>query len=508
MIFKKPSEGELRDVAENLNIDLTDDELETFRELVALTLEDLESIHSLTEPSVPPEDISYTDRSPTHRPEGEKNPHNVWITRCTVEGASDGPLTDLTFGLKDNISLAGVEMTCGSHLLEGYVPDVDATVVQRLLDAGATILGKTNMESFSFSSSSDTSDFGTVTNPYDESRTVGGSSSGSAAAVATGEVDVALGCDQGASVRVPAACCGIVGLDPTAGLIPYTGIFPLDPTIDKVGPMARTVEDTARTLDAIAGRDGLDPRQPRQVPVDSYTDALVDDVTGLTIGVLTEGFEIDGSNPDVNETVRAALDELEALGAETTDVSVPLHPDAITLGYMIWGFGGLQTFKQGGQGSLLDGWYDTGLMEVFGKFRRTRADDLPEEGKATLLAMEYIDDKYGAVTYGRAQNIRRKLEARLNALFEEVDLLAMPTMPIEPFVMDDQANRSDQTFQTFTMCRNTVTSSLTDHPSVSLPCGTVSGLPVGLMLVGDHFAESTLLRAGYAFERNVDWKAA
>ncbi|MFB6183600.1 MAG: amidase [Haloarculaceae archaeon] len=507
MIFTKPSKAELRDVAGTLNIDLTDEEAEAFQELVALTLADLESIHSLPEPSVAPEDVTYGDRSPTHRPTGDDNPHNVWITKCRVDGAASGPLDGTTVGLKDNISLAGVEMTCGSRLLEGYVPDVDATVVRRLLDAGATIAGKTNMESFSFSSSSDTSDFGAVTNPRDESRTVGGSSSGSAAAVALGEVDVALGCDQGASVRVPASCCGIVGLDPTAGLVPYTGIFPLDPTIDKVGPMARTVADAARTLEAVAGTDGLDPRQPPTVPVDDYTNALVDDVSDLTVGVLAEGFEVEDSDPDVNETVRSALDRLESLGAATESVSVPLHHDAITVGYMIWGFGGLQTFTQGGQGSLLDGWYDTGLMETFGKFRRARADDLPDEGKTTLLTMEYIDEKYGTATYGRAQNVRRELRRQFDDVFEDVDLVAIPTMPIPPFVMDDDADRVERTFRTLTMCRNTVTSSLTDHPSISVPCGTVEGVPVGLLLVGDHFAESTLLRAAHAFERNVDWQA-
>ncbi|MEA5389215.1 amidase family protein [Haloarculaceae archaeon H-GB11] len=272
--------------------------------------------------------------------------------------------------------------------------------------------------------------------------------------------------------------------------------------------MARTVADAARTLEATAGSDGLDPRQPPDVPTESYTHALVDDIQDLTVGLLTEGFAIDESDSDVNETVLDAVDRLEGLGAEITEVSVPLHHDAITLGYMIWGFGGLQTFKQGGQGSLLDGWYNTGLMETFGKFRRARADDLPAEGKATLLAMEYVDEKYGSVTYGRAQNIREDLKHQLNAIFEDVDLVAMPTMPIAPFEMDDDADRTEQAFRTFTMCRNTVTSSLTKHPSISIPCGTVEGLPTGLMLVGDHFEESTLLRAAYTFEQQVDWRQA
>jgi amidase len=234
-------------------------------------------------------------------------------------------------------------------LFEGYVPEIDATIVTRLLNAGATITGKLNMESFAFSGSSDTSDFGTVTNPRAPEYIAGGSSSGSGAAVAAGEVDVAIGGDQGGSIRIQSSCCGIVGIKLTTGLVPYTGIFPIDSTLDHTGPMAEALE-------VMAGTDGLDPRQPAGLDPDPYTDALVDDIEGTTVAVPKEGFDREESDPEVNATVRDAIETLESLGAETVEVSVPRHLDSLALWIAIAGYGGVQTLKQGGTGSLLDGW--------------------------------------------------------------------------------------------------------------------------------------------------------
>lgn len=503
MEFEQLSEHDLQEAADRLNIDVPTSDVAYYRRIVDDSLSELACIHELEEPDLPPITRTHDVNRSSHRPADTENPHNAWITRCDIEADATGPLTGTTVGLKDSIALAGVEMTCGSTLFEGYIPEIDATVVDRLLDAGARITGKCNMESFAFSASSDTSDFGTVTNPEDPGRIAGGSSSGSAAAVAAGDVDVTLGCDQGASVRVPAACCGVVGLDPTTGLVPYTGIFPMDPTIDSVGPIAQTARETADVLSAIAGVDGLDPRQPPAVQTSEYPEAIGKGVDGLQIGVLQEGFEVEDTDERIVSTVMDALDTYEHLGAETSDVSLPLHHDAVSLGFVIWAYGALQTFTNGGQGALLDGWYDTDLMEAVGTRRRTRADSLPKGGKATLIAMQYLADHYGAVTYGRAQNLRYRLRNEVDELLSSVDVLALPTMPVLPFELESDDAATDRAQHTITLCRNTATSSLTNHPSISIPCGFVDGVPVGLLLIADHYDEQTLLRAADAFEKRI-----
>jgi amidase len=507
MVFTRPTAADLREAAARLRIDIPDDDFDYYRGVVDGSLAQLERIHELEEPAL--SDLEFVEElnepkgvdRPSYRPLDSENPHNAWITRCDVSRDVAGPLAGTTVGLKDSIALANVEMTCGSTLLEGYVPDVDATVVDRLLSAGARIVGKCNMESFAFSASSDTSDFGTVTNPEDPTRIAGGSSSGSAAAVAADEVDVALGSDQGASVRVPAACCGVVGLDPTPGLVPNTGVFPMDPTIDNVGPIARSTRAVAETLDVISGADNLDPRQPLTLRTDDYTATLGEPVDDLRIGVLEEGFAVEGTDPRVVDVVVDAIESYERLGVETTNVSLPAHVDAVSLGFMIWAYGAFQTFKNGGQGALLEGWYDTRLMDAFGKRRRDYADDLSKQGKATLVTMQYLSDRYSTATYGKAQNLRYGLRQEIDGLLSSVDLLALPTMPVVPFELDADESAVERATNTITLCRNTATSSLTANPSISVPCGTVDGVPVGLLLVADSYEEQTLLRAADAFER-------
>ncbi|MBX0297217.1 amidase [Haloarcula nitratireducens] len=503
MTFELPPADDLREIANQLALDISTADMEYYRTVVEESLDELEQVHELESPSLPPTQRQFgTDRS-SYQPDKSENPHNAWITRCDVAADVSGPLDGTTIGLKDSIALAGVEMTCGSSLLEGYTPEIDATVVSRLLAAGARITGKCNMENFAFSASSETSDFGAVTNPAAPMRIAGGSSSGSAAAVAGEEVDVALGCDQGASIRVPAACCGIIGLDPTTGLVPYTGIFPMDPTIDSVGPMARTVREVAEVLDVIAGVDGLDPRQGPAVQTSDYTATLDDNVGDLEIGVLNEGFEGDATDDRVVEAVQDAVDTYERLGAETTAVSVPLHHDAVSIGFTIWAYGALQAFTNGGQGVHHDGWYDTDLMTAFAERRSTCADGLSEEGKATLIAMQHLADRHGGATYGRAQNLRFRLKREFDELLSTVDVLALPTMPILPFERRDDIPEVERTRRTITLCRNTATSSLTKHPSISIPYGSIDGVPVGVLLIADHYDEQTLLKTAAALQETA-----
>jgi amidase len=507
MPIRRPSQEELLEIAEDAGMPLNEQELEDYGELVDGTLETLERVQQIPEPTFSPHETSYPDRTGAYRPDPENNPHNVWINKVEVEGASDGPLSGKTIGLKDHVSLAGVEMTCGSQVLEGYVPDIDATIVERLLDAGGTITGKLNMESFAFSGSSDTSDFGTVTNPRAPGHIAGGSSSGSGAAPAADEVDIAIGGDQGGSIRIPASCCGIVGIKPTTGLVPYTGIFPIDNSLDHSGPMAKTVEDVATALEVMAGPDGLDPRQPSGLEAGSYTDSLVDDPSELTIAVLEEGFDREESDPDVNETVREALADLEEMGAETFEVSLPRYLDSLALWIAIAGQGGIQMLKQGGVGSLYDGWYNSGLAEAYSKFRHSDGRDFPASVKTTWLAMEYLNRQTkGSSFYAKGQNITLQMRRDIDEILEDADVIAMPTIPLKPFEVDPELSRVERIGRSLPIAKNTAPFDLTHHPAISVPCGTTDGLPVGLMFAGGRFEDGDVIRAAYTWEQNSDWQ--
>ena len=252
-------------------------------------------------------------RTPGYRPTGEENAHNAWYVKTTVQGAPSGKLKGKTVVLKDNIMLAGVPMMNGSATLEGYMPDIDATVVERILDAGGTIVGKAHCEAFCLSGGSHTNATGPVHNPRKKGYSAGGSSSGSAVLVALGEVDMALGGDQGGSIRMPSSFCGAYGMKPTHGLVPYTGIMPIEIYIDHTGPITRNVRDNALLLEVLAGPDGYDPRQ-YDVQVHPYASLLEGGVKGMRIGVVTEGFQQANAEADVNAKVREAAARLAALG--------------------------------------------------------------------------------------------------------------------------------------------------------------------------------------------------
>lgn len=506
-MIRKPSVDEIDALAEDLDMDLSTEEAEDYTRIVEKTLADYETIQEIPEPQVGQNQTGFSERKHGSRLEPEENRNNAWITTTEVSVSDSGPLAGARVGLKDSISLEGVEMTCGSHLLEGYTPNVTATVVQRILDAGGTILGKNNMDSFGFSSSGDLSDFGAVTNPHDSEFLAGGSSSGCAAALANDEIDVALGCDQGGAIRIPAASCGVVGLDPTTGLVPYTGIFPMDPTIDHVGPMAQSVEDVAKALEVIAGPNGLDSRQPAELEIDEYTDAVDREISDMTIAVLEEGFDHPESHPGVDSEVRDAIESLEQLGAETKRVSIPIHLKAPPVALLVWGYGSLQIFKQAGQGSLRNGWYNTDFMKIFSKVRRAASNTLGPTVKATLLAMEYLNQQQQSTLYGKAQNLRRKIKRHYDDVFESADVIAMPTMPGKPLRHDPELSRVQKVIRTFPPNKNTCPFVLTDHPSITVPCGSVDGLPVGMMLVGESFDEYSILKVAHAYERcaDVDW---
>ena len=300
-MFQKPEVADLRDAAQKLGMNPSDEYLRAMEQIVT-PLANAYATLDATPDELPA--VRYP-RGQFYRPTAEENVHGAWYVKTSIKGRSQGKLAGRRIALKDNVCLAGVPMMIGAQVLEGYVPDVDATIVERILDAGGEIAGKAVCEYYCVSGGSHTSSTGPVHNPYRRGYTTGGSSSGSAALVAAGDVDMAIGGDQAGSIRIPASHCGIVGLKPTFGLVPYTGIGLLEITIDTAGPMTANVRDNALLLEVIAGPDGFDTRQ-RGVPAGRYTEALDGGVKGMRIAVVKEGFGHPNSEPDVDAHVREA----------------------------------------------------------------------------------------------------------------------------------------------------------------------------------------------------------
>ena len=502
MAVKRPTPSQLRAVAHDLGMTLTDDDVKSFLALMAGSIAAYDAIDTM--PDYLPA-VKYP-RTPGYRPEGEENRYNAWYVKTTVNGAPTGKLTGKIVVLKDNICLAGVPMMNGASTLEGYVPDVDATVVARILDAGGTIVGKAHCEYFCFSGGSHTSAAGPVHNPRKMGHSAGGSSSGSAALVAAGEVDMALGGDQGGSIRIPAAYCGIYGLKPTYGLVPYTGIMPIELTLDHTGPMTATVADNALLLEVIAGADGLDPRQyvPRTA---AYTQALGKDVKGMRIGVVREGFGHPNSEKDVDAKVRSAAALLGKLGATVEEISVPMHAAGPAIWTPIALEGATELMMKGnGMGTNWRGLYVTSLLDAHSAWRH-RADELSDTLKISMLLGHYFVKHYRGHYYAKAQNLSRKLCAAYDAALAIHDLLLMPTLPIKATPLPPaDAPRELYIQRAFEMIGNTAPFDATGHPAMSIPCGMSDGLPVGMMLVAKHWDESIIYRTAHAFEQTGDWK--
>ena len=384
------------------------------------------------------------------------------------------------------------------------MPDVDATIVERILDAGGEIAGKAVCEYYCVSGGSQTSATGPVQNPRKPGYSAGGSSSGSAALVAAGDVDMAIGGDQAGSIRIPASHCGIVGLKPTYGLVPYTGIVPLEITLDTRADDSRRARQRA-LLEVIAGPDGLDSRQYQSTPR-RYTGALEGGVKRLRIGVLKEGFGHPNSEPDVDARVRDAAQRLAKLGATVADVSVPTHG----LGFPVWAAirgdaACITLLEMNGAGMGHEGLYVTSLIEAAMAWRG-RADEFADTLKIASIMGKYTLDRYGGRYYAKAQNLRRRLRAAYDAALAAHDLLLLPTVPMKaaPIPAKD-ATPQEITRRSWEPTRNTCPFNVTGHPAISLPCGMEDGRPIGMMLVGRHDDEATIYRAAAAFERSGDW---
>jgi amidase len=499
MPVARPSREEIAEIARGYGMTPSEEMLAAYEPLVDGFLGSYDTIEALYAEIAP----SAPERT-WRRPEPPENPLGAWYVRSEVRGAATGPVAGARVAIKDNTAVAGVPMMNGSHTLEGFVPSRDATVVTRLLEAGATITGKAVCEDLCFSGASHTSVTGPVRNPWDPSRIAGGSSSGSATLVATGEVDLALGGDQGGSVRMPAAFCGTVGHKPTHGLVPYTGAFPIESTIDHLGPITRTVPDAARMLAVLAGRDGQDPRQPTGLSVPDYPAALGRDLSGLRVGIVAEGFGHPGlSEPGVDKTVRAAAWRLREAGMQVGDVELPWHRHAMAVWNVIATDGAAAQMIEGnGYGFNWDGTYDPELMAYYGRQRREVADDWSPTVTAVALTGRWSMQTQYARHYAMARNLVPELRRAYDEALAQFDVLVMPTLPITATTLVSRADPPGLTCaRSLEMIVNTAPFNASGHPATSVPAGFVDGLPVGLMVVGKRFDDATCLAVAHAFER-------
>jgi aspartyl-tRNA(Asn)/glutamyl-tRNA(Gln) amidotransferase subunit A len=426
---------------------------------------------------------------------GTNDDLNAFVTRCDM-GGGDGPLDDVTVGVKDNISTEGVETTCGSEVLEGYVPPYDATAVGRLKEAGARIVGKTNMDEFGMGTTTETSAHGPTRNPVDTDYVPGGSSGGSAAAVASGEVDAALGTDTGGSVRCPAAFCGIVGLKPTYGLVSRYGLIAYANSLETVGPMARDVETTARVLEVIAGADERDgtcgaDAEDYTAAVEDAGGALEDATVAVPEELLGEGIE-----EGVRERFDDALETLRDEGAAVREVSMPSLEKALAAYYVIAmgeassnlaRFDGVR-YGPGGDG---DNW-----NEAFADARGRFGDEVK---RRVMLGTYALSEGYYGEYYDKAQNARALVRRDFEDVLAEADVVASPTMPLTPFEIGEAL---EDPLQMYLADANTTPINLAGVPSISVPCGRAENdLPVGLQMTAGRFEETKLLRVARGFEK-------
>lgn len=498
MAIPPPDAARLAELDQHYAFGLSEAEIAEYVPAVAGTLgasERVEQLYAASAPAAPRRTWS----------EPADNPLGGWYVSTRIEGAAEGPLAGKTVAIKDNISVAGVPMMNGSRTVEGFVPTRDATVVTRLLAAGATITGKAVCEDLSFSGGSFTSQPGPVRNPWDITRNAGGSSSGSAALVVSGAADLAIGGDQGGSVRIPCSFSGGVGHKPTYGLVPYTGAFPIERTLDHLGPMTRTVTDAALMLDAMAGVDGFDPRQPTTIDRVDHVAALTAHADGLRVGVLREGFGTEASDPAVDDAVRAAIEVLRGAGLVVEEVSVPWHTDAMAVWNVIATEGAaFQMIDGNGYGMNAPGVYDPELIAHFAANRIARGALTSKTVKLVGLSGRYTFELGGGKYYAMARNLAYEVRAAYDHALSSFDVLAMPTLPYTaPPLPDPDAPLQTQINTALGMLANCAPFDVSGHPACTVPAGLVDGLPAGLMIVGRHFDDATVLRVAHTYELAV-----
>ena len=424
------------------------------------------------------------------------------VDKKIAAGEDIGLLAGIPIGLKDNLCTKGIRTTCSSKILENFVPPYESTVTSKLDEAGAVFIGKTNLDEFAMGGSTENSAFQTTGNPWDISRVPGGSSGGSAAAVAGNQVPVSLGSDTGGSIRQPASFCGIVGMKPTYGLVSRFGLVAFASSLDQIGPFGRTVEDTAILLGAIAGHDPKDATS-LNVKIPDYTQSLKKDtkqpLKGRTIGIIKETFG-DGLDTQVGDSVNAAIEQLKSLGAEIKTISCPKFDYGVSAYYII------APCEASANLARYDG-VRYGLRSeepnLISMYNKTRADGFGDEVKRRIMIGTYaLSAGYYDAFYLKAQKVRTLIKRDFDAAFKEVDILVSPTVPTTAF----KAGAKDDPLSMYLLDLMTIPVNMAGLPGMSVPCGFDSdGMPIGLQLVSNVLREDLLFEAGYAYEQSTDW---
>lgn len=420
--------------------------------------------------------------------------------RIISEGKDVGPLTGIPIAIKDNICIKDKETSCASRILKGFYPPYSATVIERLKKAGTIIIGKTNLDEFAMGSSTENSAFQITRNPWNLEAIPGGSSGGSAAAVASGEVPLALGSDTGGSIRQPAAFCGVVGLKPTYGRVSRYGLVAFASSLDQIGPITKDVTDCALLLQIISGKDPLDSTS-LDYPVPKYTDFLIPELRGIRIGLPKEYF-IAGTEEEVKKSILRAANVLEDLGAHVEETSLPHTDYAVATYYLI------ATAEASSNLARYDG-VEYGHRTKKGEnlidmYKRTRQEGFGEEVKRRIMLGTYVlSEGYYEDYYGKAQRVRTLIKQDFDRAFQKFDALITPTSPTVAFKVGEKI---DDPLKMYLSDIFTISANLAGIPAISIPCGfSRDNLPIGLQILAKPFDEETLLRIAYAYEQNTEW---
>ncbi|KAJ7773183.1 amidase signature enzyme [Mycena metata] len=526
--------SQIQETAAHFGVTVPDSDVDAYCVLMS-GLDACVDLLDAEEDYVPHLDLERFPRVDIHRPTPSENAadYNAWAYKVQITSTSKsdlaGPLAGLHVAIKDNVNIAGVPSLLGTDVFtKPYIPAYDATIVTRILQAGATIVGKAACENFSMSPTSFTNAYANVQHPMAAGYSVGGSSSGSAALLCSDRVPLAIGGDQGGSIRLPACYCGLVGLKPTFGLVPYTGIASLTAIVDHTGPMSRTVLANALLLSAIAGKDGLDDRQidapayranNYHAPLLAFTEDPKSAVKGMRIAILTESLEVVGLDPRVAEKVKEAANLFRALGAEVVDISIPMHK----LGGAIWTVANRQGISEHalrGQNPVRLGVHDVALNQELSTWTQEKFEKLQLHNPAATNAMlggQFIKDKRPGAT-DKAINLSRKLKDTYQAVFNQgIDLLITPCTPT---ISNYTSSVSDSVMQkmakTIGITQNTAPFNVSGHPVMSLPIGMLPviereedrhiKLPIGMQLVAGLFEEAKIYKAAFAWEQSYRWQ--
>lgn len=417
-------------------------------------------------------------------------------------GEEIGMLAGIPIGIKDNMCTKGIPTTCASHILENFVPPYESTVTQKLKDAGAVMVGKTNLDEFAMGSSCETSGYQQTANPWDLSRVPGGSSGGSATAVAASECVVAIGSDTGGSIRLPASFCGIVGMKPTYGLVSRYGLVAYASSLDQIGPFGRSVEDAAILLNAIAGYDPNDSTSLK-LEIPDYTKSLQPDLKskGLKIGIIKETFG-EGLDPVIAKTVQQAIDQLKSLGAEVQEISCPRFRYGLPAYYIIAPSEASANLAR--YDGVKYGFRTPEAENLLEMYKKTRAAGFGAEVKRRIMLGTYaLSAGYYDAYYLKAQKVRTLIKQDFEQAFEKVDVLVCPTAPTPPFKAGEKISDPLTMYLSDLM---TIPVNLSGLPGMSIPCGfDDQGLPIGMQLIGKVLGEEQVFQVAYAYEQSTDW---